>query len=142
MRGIGDSRPDTCERNSFLNPYGSDYFYAIHSVMLDYPYAGQRTHDLLSVLDWLNACGHSEVHVAAKGWGTIPAAFASLISAHATQVTLKNALTSYAEIAESEEYRWPLSSFVPGVLAHFDLPECYRALEKRGLRQIEPRGAA
>ena len=33
-RGIGESRPDTCGTNQFLNPYGSDYFYAIHGLKL------------------------------------------------------------------------------------------------------------
>lgn len=51
------------------------------------------------------------------------------------------ALTSYRDVAESEEYRWPLSSFVPGVLAQFDLPDCYRALAAKQLRQIAPCGA-
>ena len=55
-------------------------------------------------------------------------------------MTLKNALTSYADVATSEHYDWPLSAFVPGVLATFDLPDCYRALEAKKLRQIEPRG--
>ncbi len=91
VRGIGESRPDTCGANSFLTPYGSDFFYAIHSIMLDRPYAGQRTHDVLSVLDWLKAQGHSEVHLAGKGWGAIPAAFAALLAPVVTQVTLKNA---------------------------------------------------
>jgi hypothetical protein len=56
-------------------------------------------------------------------------------------VTLKNALTSYADIAESETYNWPLSSFLPNVLASFDLPDCYRELEWKQLRQIDPWGA-
>ena len=47
VRGIGESQPDTCGAETFLKPYGSDYFYAIHSIMLDRPYAGQRTHDVL-----------------------------------------------------------------------------------------------
>lgn len=141
VRGIGDSRPDTCNANSFLNPYGSDYFYAIHGIMLDYPYLGQRTHDVLCVLDWLNSYGHSEVHVVAKGWGAFPATFASLISEHVAQVTLKNALSSYSEVAESESYDWPLACLLPGVLEHFDLPDCYRALVPKKLRQIEPKGS-
>ena len=56
-------------------------------------------------------------------------------------VTLKQALTSFSDVAEAEDYDWPLSSFLPGVLASFDLPDCYRALEPKGLRLIEPRGA-
>ena len=46
-------RPDTCGQNQFLTPYGSDYFYAIHALMLDQPYVGQKTFDVLRVIDWL-----------------------------------------------------------------------------------------
>ncbi|MFO0826053.1 MAG: hypothetical protein U0792_23540 [Gemmataceae bacterium] len=31
----------------FLTPYGSDYFYAIHGIMVDRPYVGQKTFDVL-----------------------------------------------------------------------------------------------
>lgn len=140
VRGIGESQPDTCGQNSFLKPYGSDFFYAIHSLMLDYPYVGQRTHDLLSVLDWLKSLGHDQVHLAGKGWGALPATFAGLLSELVVQVTLKNALTSYAEIAESEQYQWPLAALAPNVLAKFDLPDCYHALAAKQLKQIEPWG--
>ena len=138
LRGIGESQPDTCGTNSFLTPYGSDYFYAIHSIMLDRPYAGQKTYDVLRVVDWLQASGHEEVHLVGKGWGAIPAAFGALLADGVKQVTLKNAPTSYSDVAESEEYRWPLSCFVPDVLAKFDLPDCYRALAAKQLHQIEP----
>jgi dienelactone hydrolase/pimeloyl-ACP methyl ester carboxylesterase len=140
VRGIGESRPDTCGADQFLTPYGSDYFYAIHSIMLDRPYVGQKTFDVLRVLDWLAACGHSEVHLAGRGWGSLPATFAALLHDRVAQVTLKNALTSYQAVAESESYAWPLSAFVPAVLEHFDLPDCYRALKDRGLRQMHPWG--
>lgn len=140
VRGIGESRPNTCGKDTFLQPYGSDFFYAIHSIMLDYPYVGQKTHDVLSVLDWLKAQGIEQVHVAGKGWGALPAVFAALLSDMVAQVTLKNALTSYAAIAESEQYKWPLSTFLPGVLTAFDLPDCYQALQAKRLRQIEPWG--
>jgi len=141
VRGIGESQPNTCGPRSFLSAYGSDYFYAIHSIMLDQPYVGQKTFDVLRVVDWLKANGHTEIHLAGKGWGALPATFAALLSDDVKQVTLKNALTSYSDVAESEDYRWPLSSFVPGVLKHFDLPDCYRALAAKKLRQLELWGA-
>ena len=140
VRGIGESQPDTCDESSYLNPYGCDYFYAIHSIMLDRPYPGQRTHDILRVLQWLAAQGHEEVHLVAKGWGAVPATFAAVISDHVKQVTLKNALTSYSEIAESQTYAWPLSSLVPNVLKSFDLPDCYKVLQDKSLKQIDPWG--
>lgn len=34
----------------------------------------------------------------------------------------------------------PLGASVPNVLESFDLPDCYGALEKKGLRQIDPCG--
>jgi len=140
VRGIGESQPDTCNENSYLSPYGSDYFYAIHSIMLGKPYAGQRTRDILRVLQWLKSHGHDEVHLVAKGWGTIPATFAAVISDQVKQVTLKSALTSYSDIAESETYSWPLSALVPNILKSFDLPDCYKALKKKNLKQIDPLG--
>ena len=143
VRGIGESRPDTCGTDQFLAPYGSDYFYAIHALMLDKPYVGQKTHDLLRVIDFLAAAGHRETHLLAKGWGAIPAAFAALLCEHVTEVTLLEGLKSYQEIAESEEYNWPLSAFLPGVLARFDLPDVYRELAKvkRKAEWVRMRGA-
>jgi len=141
VRGIGESQPNTCNENSFLNSYGNDYFYAIHSIMLDRPYLGQRTYDLLRVINWLKSNGHDDVHLVAKGWGSLPATFAAVLSDQVKQVTLKNALTSYSDIAESETYAWPLSSLVPDILKSFDLPDCYRALQNKKLKQIDPFGA-
>ncbi|MCX7825349.1 MAG: acetylxylan esterase [Verrucomicrobiae bacterium] len=140
VRGSGESQPDTCGHRTFLSNYGSDYFYSAHSLMLDWPYLGQKTHDVLRVLDWLRHVGHKEIHLAAKGRGALAATFAALFVEEVAQITLKNALTSYAAIAESEDYNWPLSTLLPGVLVRFDLPDCYRALEAKKLRQIEPWG--
>lgn len=128
-RGVGESRPDTCGSDSFSSPYGSDYFYSAHAVMLDRPYVGQKTWDVLRVLEWLASIGHREVHLAAKGWGTLPATFAALLAKNVVQVTLQQAPESYTAIAKSEDYNWPLSSFLPDVLRHFDLDECYALLK-------------
>jgi len=137
VRGIGESKPNTCGDN-FGKPYGNDYFYAAYSNMFNYPYVGQKTHDVLRVIDWLKSYGHTEIHLIAKGWGAIPATFAGLLSDSVAQITLKNALTSYADIAENEDYNWPLSTLLPGVLKYFDLPDCYRVLASKNLRQIDP----
>ena len=140
VRGSGESQPDTCGKNTYLLPYGSDFFYSAHALMLDRPYLGQKAFDVLRVLDWLVACGHAEIHLAGKGWGALAATFAALLADSVTQVTLKNALTSYAAIAESEDYKWPLATLLPGVLEKFDLPDCYRALAAKQLTQLEPWG--
>ena len=129
VRGIGESRPDTTRADSFLTPYGSDYFYAVHSLMLDRPYVGRKTHDALAVIAWLERYGHDEIHLAAAGWGTLPAMFAAVLSPDAVRrVTLKGAPDSYRQIAETKLYDQPLSSFAPGVLEAFDLPDIRREL--------------
>jgi dienelactone hydrolase/pimeloyl-ACP methyl ester carboxylesterase len=136
VRGTGESQPDTCDENSFLGPYGSDYFYSSHSFMLDAPILGMKTHDVLLVLDWLTSFGHSSVHLAGRGRGAMVAAFGALLSAHVSRVTLKNALDSYTSIAESEAYRLPTSSILPGVLSQIDLPDVYRELARKNLRRV------
>lgn len=140
-RGVGESLPGTTSAGP-LSYYGADYFYAVFANMLDRPYLGGKTWDVLRVLEWLAACGRTEVHLVAKGWGALPAAFAALLSPHVKQVTLAQALTSYEDVAVTEHYRWPLSSFVPNALETFDLPDVYRELAAKKLRQVEPRGAA
>jgi hypothetical protein len=141
VRGVGDSEPQTTSVNN-RGEYSTDYFYSSHALMLDYPYVAQRTLDILRVLDWLNAWGYGQVHLAARGYGALPSTFAALISPYVTQVTLKNALSSYAEVAEARDYRWPLSALPAGVLTSFDLPDCYRELQKKDLRLLEPWGAS
>lgn len=140
VRGIGESMPNTCG-GDFFSAYGADYFYAAHSIMLDNPYVGQKTFDVLRVLEWLRDNDYTNIHLAAKGWGALPATFAGLISNTVNQVTLKNALTSFSLLAETEEYSWPLSTLVPNILRFFDLPDCYKALENKRLQNIEPWGA-
>lgn len=137
VRGIGESHPVL---STPLNPLkgGTDYLHAGYGLLFGHPTAGQRTHDLLRILDWLAGYGHEEVHLVARGWGAIPGTFAAMLHDRVTQVTLKHALASYADVAETEAYKWPLSAFVPSALQSFDLPDCYRELERKMLRQIEP----
>lgn len=141
VRGIGESLPATCAPGSFHSAYGSDYFYAIHSLMLDRPYLGQKTSDVLRVLQWLASVGHRDIHLVGRGWGALAATFAAVLSDQVVQVTLKNELTSYTEIAESEHYNWPLSTLLPNVLSQFDLPDCYAELKSKSLRRIDSWGA-
>jgi hypothetical protein len=142
VRGIGESQPDTCGVEQFLRPYGSHYFYAAYGLMLDRPLLGQRTFDVLRVLHLLHSAGHEEVHLAGAGWGALPAAFAALLSERVTQVTLKHALTAFGDLIEDEDQQWPYAFMLPHVLKHFDLPDCYAALQSKKLRSIEPWGAA
>jgi len=118
----------TCSEASFFAIYGSDFMYASHGQMLSRPYCGQRVHDLLSVLDLLEANGYRSVHLVARGLGTIWSTFAACLHRLVKRVTLHNALRSYHELTQVPVPRWPLSATVRGVLADFDLPDCHRLL--------------
>jgi hypothetical protein len=142
VRGIGDSQPNTCGANTFLSPYGSHYFYAAQSLMLDRPLLGQRTFDVLRVIQLLVAAGHKQIHLAARGWGALSAAFAALLSDDVRQVTLKNSLTSFGDLATDADCKWPYATMLPDVLWQFDLPDCHAELKSKNLRVIEPWGAA
>lgn len=142
VRGIGESQPNTCGVDQFTRPYGSHYFYAAYGLMLDRPLLGQRTFDVLRVIQLLHSAGHEEVHLAGTGWGALPAAFAAVLSERVTQVTLKHALTSFGDLIEDENQQWPYAFMLPDVLKRFDLSDCYAALQSKKLRSIEPWGAA
>jgi dienelactone hydrolase len=142
VRGIGDSQPDTCGANQFLGRYGSHYFYSAYGVMLDKPLLGQRTFDVLRVIQLLVAAGHTEIHLAGQGWGALPAALAAVLSRTVKQVTLKHALTSFHDLAVHDDQQWPNAFMLPGVLRQFDLPDCYAELKSRSLRNLESWTAA
>ncbi len=141
VRGSGESRPNIGGPGGRLRlPFDSDYFFASQSWMLDRPYLGQKVFDLLRVLDWLRDQEHTEVHLAAQGWGAVVATLAAVLHPLPRPITLKHALRSFAEVAETEDYRWPVAMIVPGILQQFDLPDCYQILQARGLKQVEPWG--
>ncbi|MBN2308801.1 MAG: alpha/beta fold hydrolase, partial [Candidatus Hydrogenedentes bacterium] len=137
-RGIGESRPDSCRPDSFFSLYGSDYHYASYALMLGESYVAWRVHDLLCTLDWMASLGYDEVHLVARGWGSIPGALAALLDERVQRVTLINAPRSYTELAETRLQQWPLSAMLPNVLEHFDLPDVYRELSGRGLEMVDP----
>jgi hypothetical protein len=142
VRGTGESQPDTCGEDSFLRPYGSDYFYAIHAIMFDDPYPGQKARDILRVIRWLENQGRRDIHLVAQGRGTIPAAIAGVFADGVHRITLRKAPMSFQEIAESQSYSWPLSTFIPHVLERFDLPDVYTTLKsEKQLELLEPVGA-
>ncbi len=141
VRGIGESQPNTCGSDTFKSPYGSHYFYAAHGLMLDRPLLGLRTLDVLRVIDWLASLGHEEIHLVGRGWGALPAAFAAVLETKVRTVTLKNALSSYVEVAADPDYRWPYALLIPGALPKLDLPEVYASLASKNLHNIEPWGS-
>ncbi|MBL9092910.1 MAG: acetylxylan esterase [Planctomycetaceae bacterium] len=142
VRGLGETRPNTCGENSYNGAYGCDYFYSVHAIMLGQSVPATRVRDVARALDFIESFGHQEIHLVARGYGTIPAAFAALPRKSVKQVTLKHALKSYTDLASTGIYHWPVSAIWPNALQQFDLPDVYEALKPKKLQMIETLTAA
>lgn len=129
VRGVGESLPGSAGGNPH-GYYGADYFYAAYANMLNRPVLGGKTHDLLRVIDFLASYGWTNLHVASRGWGTLPAGLASLLDDRVRQVTLVDRLESWHGVATDEHYEWPLSHMIFGVLKDWDLPEVWKVLDE------------
>lgn len=137
-RGIGESRPNTCNPDSFFDGYGSDYHYASYTIMLGESVVAWRAHDVLCTLDWMESFGYDQVHLVAQGWGTVTGAMAALLDDRVQRVTLIHPITSFTEVLNAPMPSCPLSGILPGILQQLDLPDIFQALAGKHLRVIEP----
>jgi dienelactone hydrolase/pimeloyl-ACP methyl ester carboxylesterase len=128
-RGLGESRPD--EEGAFFHPYGMDYLFHGHELLLGGSYLGQRVYDVLRTLDLLVAEGAGKITLYGRGQGALLAAYAALLHRDVASVTLQHAPLSYHAMTQVPLVAWPVAGFPRGVLARFDLPDIYRALGRR-----------
>ena len=135
-RGLGASRPEV---DSFWGPYGMDYMFHGHALLLGESYLGRRVHDALSTLDLLTAEGAQTIHLHGRGQGALIALCAALLHETNGRVTLYNAPLSYTAWCSAPLVSWPAANFLRGALRFFDLPDLYRALGNR-LQLIDPWG--
>jgi len=138
VRGMGQVTSLSCNDTDFFAPYGGDYFYNSQALMLAEPYAGRRLHDLLATLDLFQAHGCESLHLVGRGMGAVIAALAACVHPLVKRVTLHNALLSWHELTQTPVHSWPASAAAYGVLNHFDLPDCYRALAAKDLTLVTP----
>ncbi len=131
VRGIGESLPNTCGNNTFDDVYGCDYFYAAHGIMLDRPYVGQKVLDVLATLQFLKSFGATDVELVGQKWGALIATLAGVLSPLVSRVQVLDRVESFEQLATDEHYDMPLAYLPPGVLKHFDLPDCDRQLGDR-----------
>ena len=136
VRGLGESLP---EPERFFHPYGMDYMFHGHGLLLGESYLGRRVYDLLRTIDLLADQGAGKVHLYGRGQGALLALCAGLLHPATGRVVLKNAPLSFAEWTRAPLVSWPAANVLRGALRHFDLPDLYRALGRR-LQLIEPWG--
>ena len=129
VRGLGETLQD--DALDFWHPYNVDYLLHGHWLMLGGSYLGRRVYDVLRTIALLVSEGARAVHLVGRGQGAILALFAALLDERVTRVTLVNAPASFQEWASVPIERWPAASVLPGVLEHFDVPDCLRVLGGR-----------
>jgi cephalosporin-C deacetylase-like acetyl esterase len=138
VRGLGESMQDE-EGGNLFHAYGIDYTMHGYGLLFGESYLGRRIHDVLSVIDLLEAGGTRDVTLYGRGQGAVIALFAALLHQRVTQVTLKNAPLAYMDWVSTPLVAWPAANIVQGALAAFDLPDALRALGSR-VRLVQPWG--
>jgi hypothetical protein len=148
VRGLGQSLPEEQRAEGlyggFFHPYGMDYMFHAHGLMLGQSYLGRRVYDVLCTLDLLGSLGAQSIHLYGRGQGAILATFAALGHERVASVTLKNGPRSFLEWTQTPLVTWPAASFCRGILDLCDVPDCLRVLRERlgaeGVQIVEPWG--
>ena len=129
LRGIGDLSPEYGRGSPrYTGSHQSEENYAWASLILGRPLIGQRTADLLAVINAVSQ-RRKPVAIAARGKMCVPALFAAHIAGGISSVYLASGLESFRSIVDSENYNEPLANFVPGILNHTDLPEIAKTVK-------------
>ena len=135
LRGIGDTTPEFGRAAArHARAHNSDEHWAWASLILGKPLAGQRVTDILAIVQALRArqdLNGKRLFIAARGFLTVPALFAAVIEPAIKGLYLVEGLTSFADLAATEDYQQPFGNFVPNLLLHTDLPRLTATIAPR-----------
>jgi dienelactone hydrolase len=127
-RGMGKTSPQA-DSGRNASPFGRDWRDAYIALVIGRPLLGQRTADLLNILEGLASEPREHEH---KGFHLVGIGAAGPIVLHAAlldehglikQVTLERSLISWADVIERGISRDQMGNVVPGVLQSYDLPD-------------------
>lgn len=125
LRGWGDTRPAFApyEAAGWAAP---ERWLAYVSAAVGDPVLAMRIRDGLASLAWLRAqpgVDPERVVVGGRGMGGIVALHVAAIDGRLRGVFASGFPASFRALAESPRNQWPHDAFLPGVLAHYDIPE-------------------
>jgi dienelactone hydrolase len=139
VRGIGDLAPEFSSGSpAYARSHQDSENYAWSSLILGRPLAGQRVTDILALIHAVRQLESRPVVVAALGEMTVPALFAAALEPSIDALYLAGGLSCFASIVQTENYRHSFANFVPGILAHTDLPEIAARLAPRRVMVAGP----
>ena len=132
VRGLGESRPATCDNTDYFAPYEAEFFYACHANMMGTSLTGGRVYDLLRVIQLLEANGYTSIELCGRGMGGLIALYAAPFAPVVKTLRLRNTLPAFGDMVRSDRHKWPHGVLVPGLLNLCDLPDITAHLKAGG----------
>ena len=130
VRGMGETAPGPATRG--LGKWaGADWREAFMGIHLNRPLLGQRTLDVLALVELLNA--KPGVKIVAVGRTGPIALHAAAFDKRIMEVEVENALVSWADVVHNPLGKNHLGNVVPGALAVYDLPDVAGMIAPRPL---------
>ena len=131
LRGMGELAPGGPGASKGLGAFGVDWKEAFLGMHLNRPLLGQRTFDVVALLNAFDAKGG--VHLIGIESVAPIALHAAAFDSRITQVTLERPVISWTSAAMIPAMRGELANVVPGVLKAYDLNELAATLAPRPL---------
>jgi hypothetical protein len=134
LRGLGEMKDPA----SFNDPkyYNQEYRNAMISLHIGKPLAGQRTLDVLSLIDFVkndSQLSKAPIHIIARGVAALSALHAAVIDNRFTKLTLQRNLTSFTNIYSNPTLLNWYSYCIPNVLVHYDVDDLIAHIKNKGV---------
>ena len=140
VTAISFGQNETTPRVGKPGTFGVEFKESFLSLHLNRPLVGQRTNDVLSVVN--EVVGKAGGEVIAVG-ATAPAALhAAALDTRVASLTVENCLVSWDAVVRTPIHHNQLVNVVPGALAVYDLPDLAAAVAPRPLTIRNPVDAA
>ena len=136
LRGWGETAPNMPQ---FGVSFSWDDFFAYRSLEMGRPLLGQRMRDFLTVAPQRTT--HRKWIVAGIGAGALVALHVAAIDPRVSRLVTVGGLLSYRSLIDDPLAKEPFSSYVPSVIAAYDVRELYAALAPRPVMVINPMGS-
>jgi cephalosporin-C deacetylase-like acetyl esterase len=140
LRGFGETARGTPTPNR-PNYFGVDFTETFMAIHLNRPLLGQRTHDVLAVVE----CLARDAATKQDGYAVVGIGTAGPVALHAAALeprinalTLDKALVSWSSVVKTPVTYNQLTNVVAGALATYDLPDLAKAMAPRKLTITNP----
>ncbi|MCE9532618.1 MAG: acetylxylan esterase [Planctomycetes bacterium] len=113
--------------------FGVDFTTAFLGLHLDRPLLGQRTFDVLSVIEKMAADSKGEIHLVGIGSASAIALHVAALDQRISKTSVENGVLSWTNVATTAVSFDQLTHVVPNALAVYDLPELASLIAPRAL---------